>query len=191
MSTAARLATYDDLLAIPEGTKAEVIDGELITFTSPLPAHRRVQSRLSRLIGAPFDDENQTPEAWWLIQEVDIRFASHDIASPDVAGWHRCRLPNPWKTRPIEVVPDWICEVLSPSNERHDRVRKMDLYWRHRVPVYWLIDPDRRVVEVYTHHSNGWTNFGAFDGYAVPRLPPFAAIELPIREIFPPEERTA
>jgi hypothetical protein len=52
------------------------------------------------------------PGGWWSLPEVDVRLARHQIVRPDVAGWRRERLPEPWDVRPIDVVPDWICEVV-------------------------------------------------------------------------------
>ena len=64
-----------------------------------------------------------------------------------MAGWRRERLADPWDLRPIEIVPDWICEVLSPSNIADDRVRKRRLYAEHALAFYWLLDPTARTLE--------------------------------------------
>ena len=48
--------------------------------------------------------------------EVDVALGPNDVVRPDLAGFRRERLPRPGNIRPIEVVPDWVCEVLSPSS---------------------------------------------------------------------------
>src|SRR5688572_16647541 len=115
---AARLATYEDLLVLPEHVRAEIVAGQVITSPGALPKHSRAVRTLGSFIGKPFDDDDGRggPGGWWILVEVDIRLSPHDIVRPDLSGWRRTRLPEPWDIRPIDVVPDWICEVTSPSN---------------------------------------------------------------------------
>lgn len=99
MSDAApRLATYDDLLALPEETRAEIVAGEVRTAPGPLPKHSRAVRALGSCIGGPFDDDDGRggPGGWWILVEVDVRQSEHDIVRPDLAGWRRERLPEPW-----------------------------------------------------------------------------------------------
>src|SRR5689334_14564836 len=124
MEAARKLATYDDLLALPEeGPKVEVIGGELITLPSPRGRHARSQRSLGSFIGKPFDDDDGYggPGGWWIYSDIDVQLGPHDIVRPDLVGVRRERLPDP-DVRPIPLAPDWICEILSPSNERHDRI---------------------------------------------------------------------
>lgn len=186
MSPALKLATYDDLLAYPEGEHVELHAGQIVAMTGPLPEHSRVQGGIARFIGGPFDGDIEGPEGWWILLEVDVRFTAHDVTRPDHAGWRRTRLPNPRGVRPIDVVPDWICEVLSPSNARHDRVYKQQLYARHGVRHYWLIDPFERTLEAYALREGQWSVVGSYDHTALARVPPFDAIELPVGRLFFP-----
>lgn len=186
MTAAPKLNTYEDLLGIPEGVHAELHAGELVTFTGGLPEHGRAQRGIGSYIGRPFDDEYDGPGGWWITPEIDVRFTLHDIVRPDLAGWRRTRLPSPKGVRPIDVVPNWICEVLSPSNERHDRVFKQQLYARHGVPNYWLVDPIEEILEAYILQNGAWTVAGTYDRDAVARIPPFEAVELPVGRLFFP-----
>ena len=192
MTAAPKVATYDDLLAFPEGTRAEVIRGVVSVQPAPLPRHSRVQRTLGSYIGQPFDDDDGRggPGGWWILPEVDVRLSAHDIVQPDVGGWRRERLVDPWDTRPIDVVPDWICEVTSPSNARHDRVTKARLYLEAGVPALWLIDPETRVLEALIRDGTGerarWVEAGRFGDGDVVRIPPFEAIELDVGRLFPP-----
>lgn len=192
MTAARKLATYEDLLALPEDAPAEVIGGELVALPGALPRHGYAQIGLGGLLRGPFDrGRGGGPGGWWILPEVDVRLGAHDIVRPDLAGWRRERLPSPWNTRPIDVVPDWIAEVLSPSCEKRDRVTKMRLYAHAGVPHYWLIDPAERCLEVYALEGARWVLAGSFDDTSVARIPPFEAIELPVGELFPPEEPPA
>jgi Uma2 family endonuclease len=187
---ARKLATWEDLAALPEGTRAEVLAGSLVVPPSPLPRHARAQRALGSFVGRPFDDDHDRggPGGWWILLEVDVRLAPHDVVRPDLAGWHRERLPAPWDTRPIEVVPDWICEVVSPSNASQDRVRKREIYARSGVRFFWLVDPDARTLEALRlDPSTGlWIEVGAYDETAHARIAPFEAIELEVGRLFPP-----
>lgn len=190
MDPARKLATYDDLLALPDGVKGEVIAGSIVLPPAPLPRHSNAQRALSGFIGRPFhdDDGRGGPGGWWIFLEVDIRLTLHDIVRTDIAGWRRARLPNPWDTRPIEVVPDWICEVVSPSNAAHDRVTKRKLYARHGVAHYWILDPHERTLETLRLDptSKAWVDGGSYDDSALARIPPFEAVELEVGRCFPP-----
>ena len=188
MDPARKLATYEDLLALPGDVKAEILDGVIITQHSPLPRHAKVQRALGNFIGSAFDDDDGFggPGGWWILPEVDVRFAVHKIVRPDLAGWRRERLPDPWDTRPIDVRPDWVCEILSPSNAAVDRVRKSRLYAEHEVPFYWMVDPAERTLEARRLVDGSWLEVGTFDDTSVARIAPFEAIELDVGRLFPP-----
>ncbi len=188
MDPARKLATYEDLLALPEDVKAEILDGVVITQQSPLPRHSKVQGALRRFVGGPFDDDDGFggPGGWWFLLEVDVRFAAHQIVRPDLAAWRRDRLPDPWDTRPIDTRPDWLCEILSPSNAAMDRVRKSRLYAEHGVPFYWIVDPAERTLEARRLVEGSWLDVGTFDDTSVARIVPFEAIELDVGRLFPP-----
>jgi Uma2 family endonuclease len=184
------LATWEALRTLPEGVKGEVVHGVLVTPPAPLPRHSSVQGKLRRFIGGAFDDDDGSggPGGWWVFLEVDVRLSPHDIVRPDLAGWRRERLANPWDVRPIDVVPDWICEIISTSNAGHDRVTKRELYARHGVMHYWLADPSAGTLETLRldPQSKRWVDAGAFDASARARIQPFDAIELDLSRVFPP-----
>jgi Uma2 family endonuclease len=190
MSVARKLATYDDLLRLGDEQRGEVIAGSLVLAPAPLPRHSRVQGALRRFVGGPFDDDDGHggPGGWWILLEVDVRLSSHDVVRPDLSGWRRERLPSPWDTRPIDVAPDWVCEITSPSNARHDRVTKARLYASSGVRALWLLDPVEHVLEALVLDEQGrWVEAGRFTDGDVARVAPFDAIELDVARLFPPE----
>jgi Uma2 family endonuclease len=192
MPPASRPATYQDLLALPEDVRAEVLGGALLMSPSPLPKHSKAQGAVRGLLGVPFDDDHGRggPGGWWMFVEVDVALGPHDIVRPDLAGWHRERLPRPGNVRPIEVRPDWVCEVLSPSTAARDRVTKRNLYARAGIPYYWLIDPDARVLEALALREGTWVEVGVYDDSALARIAPFEAIELEVGRLFLPREES-
>jgi Uma2 family endonuclease len=183
MAHARNLATYDDLLAIPEKVRAEILAGEIIVQPSPSFEHQTLFGGLySELLG-PFMRGRGGPGGWWIIPDVDVRFTRNDVVRPDLSGWRRVRLPSPGEKRPIDVVPDWICEVLS-TNKHYDRTYKADLYATHGVGHYWLIDPIMRVLEAFALKSGRWERIGGYDEEAVAQIPPFEGYELTLHEPF-------
>ena len=74
MNVARKLATYDDLLALPEGVKAEILSGSLVVMPSPRPGHANVQGALRRFVGGPFHDDDGFggPGGWWIFADVDV-----------------------------------------------------------------------------------------------------------------------
>lgn len=189
MEAAQRFATYEDLLALPDAVRAEVMGGEVVVNPAPLPRHSRVQRALSHFVGGPFDDDDGHggPGGWWILLEVDVHFATHDIVRPDLAGWRRERLSDPWEMRPITVVPDWICEVISPSHAGWDRVYKRQLYLRHGVDFYWIVDPGERTLEALQREGERWMEVGSYDDSELVVVPPFQTIPLDLARVFPPK----
>jgi Uma2 family endonuclease len=185
---AVKLATYADLLQLPDDVRAEIIAGQLYTAPAPLPKHSRAQRALGRFVGGPFDDDDGHggPGGWWIFVEVNIQLGRHDVVRPDLAGWRRDRLPDPGNQRPIKVVPDWVCEVLSPSTAARDRVQKRKLCADSGVAHHWLIDVDARTLEAFELQAQRWVLAGSYGDDAVARVAPFAEIELPVGRLFLP-----
>jgi Uma2 family endonuclease len=100
----------------------------------------------------------------------------------------RERLPRPGKVRPIELRPDWVCEISSPSTAARDRVTKRHLYARAEILHYWLIDPEARVLEALCLRDGSWFEMGVYDDTAVARIAPFEAVELELGRLFLPRE---
>ena len=88
MASAERLATYEDLLALPEGVRAEVLAGEVVSAPSPLPKHNRIARVLGSVIGGPFDDDDGRggPGGWWIAHR-SRRFPTEAfwLRSPDTS----------------------------------------------------------------------------------------------------------
>lgn len=78
----------------------------------------------------------------------------------------------------IELAPDWVCEVASPSTQRADRLLKMPIYLRAGVPWLWIVDPLTELVEVYQGDGARWVVAATAVGAGAVRLPPFDALEL-------------
>lgn len=175
---ARRRATYEELLNLPENTTGEIIDGELTVTPRPSRKHIYTSSVLDKKLGPPYQfGEGGGPGGWIILVEPEIGF-NQDILVPDLAGWKQERFPRAEDHNWISIAPDWVCEVLSSSTARFDRVKKMPVYARHEVSFCWLIDPALTTLEVFQLESGRWYLFGAYEGAQKVRVEPFSAIEI-------------
>jgi Uma2 family endonuclease len=78
----------------------------------------------------------------------------------------------------FELAPDWVCEVVSPSTARVDRVRKVPIYAREGVSHLWLVDPLQQTLEVFQLEGRRWVLISTHGGAETVRAEPFAALEL-------------
>lgn len=179
MSEARRKATYDDLLRVPEHLVAEIVDGELYTSPRPAARHAYASSGLGVDLTAPFARGRGGPGGWWILDEPELHLAE-DVLVPDLAGWRWERMPSIPDVVAFELAPDWVCEVLSPSSARLDRIKKMAAYARHGVGHAWLVDPIAKTLEVYRLQDGLWLRIGAHEGDERVRAEPFEAVELEI-----------
>jgi Uma2 family endonuclease len=165
----------------PEAMIAEVIDGELSLMPRPRRRHLRAAGELHGELRGPFDRGRDGPGGWVFLDEPELHLGPRpDIVIPDLAGWRRERLGEGFldESDALTLAPDWCCEVLSPSTEKVDRGRKMDVYHRESVGHVWLLSPTLRTLEVYRRADPGWLRVATFEGDALVRAEPFDAVEL-------------
>jgi Uma2 family endonuclease len=170
-------ASYQDLLKLPENLVGEILNGELHSHPRPAPKHAQAYSALGYSLGGPFSGGMGGPGGWWILDEPELHL-ENDILVPDIAGWRRDRMPELPDTAWFELVPDWICEILSPSTSRIDRTIKMPLYAQQGVQHLWLVDPDLRTLEIYALNGDKhWTLLTTLKDNDAVSQPPFDAIE--------------
>jgi Uma2 family endonuclease len=178
--------TLADLDALPPGIVGEIIEGVLYTMTKPRMRHQRATLRIGSGVGDPFDMGRGGPGGWWIVPEPGIELPSTPEISPDVAGWRRERMPEMPVDEPIRLVPDWVCEILSPTTRRHDMLRKQPYYARVGVAFLWLVDIDARVLTAHRLESSGWHIIGTYSDETEVRIAPFDAVPLNVTDWWPP-----
>lgn len=171
-----RRATYQDVLDAPEDMVAEIINGELVLSPRPKAPAMGVASSLHLELGGPFDRGRGGPGGWVILFEPEVHFED-DVLVPDVAGWRAERMPV-LPDGMFTVIPDWVCEVLSKSTERRDRMEKMAIYAAMGISHVWLIHPIKRTVEAYRREGKRWITVGLHQHDVRARIEPFDAIEL-------------
>jgi Uma2 family endonuclease len=181
---AKRRAAYADLAAVPAHLVAEIIDGELVTHPRPVPKHVLAANRLYFELTGPFDFGRDGPGGWIFAIEPELHLGEQ-VVVPDLAGWRRERLPALPDTAYIETAPDWVCEVLSPSTERYDRIAKRRIYAEAGVPHLWLLDPRSQLLEVFALDGQNWRLAGTYQGADNVGGPPFEAISFALSALFP------
>ena len=178
-----REATYEDLARLPDLYVAEIVGGELHASPRPALRHVDVSSSLGMVLGPPFQQGRGGPGGWRILDEPELHFG-RDVLVPDLAGWRRARLPTVPDTAYTSIVPDWLCEILSPSTAAFDRTNKLGVYAREGVPSAWIIDPQARTLEVLRLESGGWTIVASHTGNDVVRAEPFADIGLDLGSLW-------
>lgn len=185
----ARRATIEDWLAIPEERRAELVGGRIVYQGMPGPVHGRTQGAIISLVRGSYDRRPAgagRPGGWWLSMEVDMEIAGLGCR-PDVLGWRRDKhttLPEPDARGVVTSVPDWICEVLSPSTAHVDLGEKRLGYHRAGVEHYWIADPHNATLTVLRRTADGYLiELVAGRGDSV-RAQPFAAVEIDVGLLF-------
>ena len=136
--------TYEDYAKTPEGERYELIDGELIMAAAPNMAHQRVGIRLGTefefyVIHADLGEVYMAP--------TDVYLTDTDVVQPDILFISKART-HIRNGKNIKGAPDLVVEILSPSTSYYDRGYKQDLYARHGVKEYWLVNPYAKQVTV-------------------------------------------
>ena len=167
--------TYEDYAALPaDGRRYEIHDGELSVTPAPGTQHQEVKAnlfdvlrhhvkehRLGKLFDAP----------------IDCILTQTAIVQPDIVFVDTERLPI-ISERGIEGVPTLVVEVLSPSTAHLDRGAKAQLYARHAVPFYWIVDPRSRTIDAYMLVEGAYQLAARLEGSEARALLPLADLVL-------------
>lgn len=138
--------TIDDIYALPDGERAELIDGKIYYMAPPSRRHQRI------LIDLSYQIENYIRNKKGLC-EVDIApfavFLNEDdinYVEPDISVI--CD-PSKLDEKGCHGAPDWIIEIVSPTNKSMDYYKKLFKYKTAGVREYWVVDPEKKLIMVY------------------------------------------
>ena len=143
--------TAEDYYNMPEEIRAELIEGQIVYMAAPSTQHQRILSRLHLVIGNYIDAKGGDCEVFPAPFSVQLRKEDDTIVEPDI-----CVICDPDKIteRGCLGAPDWIIEIVSPSNPRHDYITKLSLYSNANVKEYWIIDAEQNRIYVYNLQDN-------------------------------------
>ena len=144
---------YDDLWSLPQddGLRRELIDGELYVTPSPVRRHQRVVAAITAALFAQTREHGGEV----LPAPADVYFSERTVVQPDVVFVSADRVGQLGDERYVDIAPDLLVEVSSPSTCRLDLVRKRALYEREGVVEYWFVDLEAGVVDVYRLDQQG------------------------------------
>lgn len=184
---ARRKATLEEFWAIPEQQRFhELIGGELIEKAAPSGEHSEAQGAMLEALRPSYSRSSGgggAPGGWWLLPEVEV-LLDGQIVRPDITGFRRERYPGRPTGTPLEVRPDWVCEVLSESNATNDTVKKLRLNHRAGIPHYWIVDPTRMTLTVMRWSEQGYIMLQNAERGEVVRAEPFEQRPIAVGTLF-------
>lgn len=166
-------------MSLPEGSRAELIDGELFTCPSPRSRHQDAVGNLFRRL-ADFVATRKLGKVY--VAPFDVHLPSGDIVEPDILYVAKANLGivQDW----VKGVPDLVIEVLSPEGIERDRIVKRDLYAQNGVGEYWIVDPEARAVEVFSLHGSRYEPNGYFESADILMSSLLPEFKLAIADLF-------
>lgn len=141
----ARPFTVEDYDLLPEGSRYQLIDGELLMSPSPSALHQRI---LGALFFALQQYLHSHPNGLVLLSPFDVQLSNLDVFQPDLCWFSSGRRSRVTPQRALGA-PDLVVEILSPRTAHYDLQLKRPLYARDGVRELWLIDPDQHSLALY------------------------------------------
>lgn len=144
--------TVDDIYQLAEGTRAELIQGELYMQAAPSTNHQRISAILARRIGNHIEKKGGRCEVFTAPFAVFLFEDEYTYLEPDI-----CVICDTDKLTEdgCDGAPEWVIEIVSPSSKKMDYQTKTELYQDAGVREYWIVDPEREMVTVYRDRF-GW-----------------------------------
>ena len=181
--------TYEDYLATPSDERYELLDGDLIMVPAPNLKHQKVQRRLGQRL-SQFIEEHDLGEFFYA--PCDVFLSDSNVVQPDllfVSREHEHLLSDGEKVR---GAPDLVVEILSPSTADKDRGStadkdrgsKRELYGRHGVAEYWLVDPIAETVSIHRQRGGVLAATDTFSRGQTLRSALLAGLELRLDDVF-------
>lgn len=138
--------TVEDIYALPDGQRAELIDGQIYDMAPPSPLHQKLVHQLSRIIGNYIERKGGPCEVYLAPFAVFLNQDDHNYVEPDISVI--CD-PNRINDRGCNGSPDFIIEIVSPSSQRMDYLTKLFKYRTAGVREYWIVNPMKETVQTY------------------------------------------
>ncbi len=152
--------TIDDIYALPEGQRAELIDGQIYDMAPPSPMHQELVMELSATLRDYIKKNGGPCKVYPAPFAVFLNEDDRNYVEPDISVI--CD-PSKVDNRGYQGAPDFIIEIVSPSSQRMDYLTKLFKYRTAGVREYWIVNPLQRTVQVYSFEGTEDSTQYSFD----------------------------
>ena len=173
--------TYEDYRTAPADKRYELLGGDLLMVPAPNLRHQEVQFRLSQELGR-FILDHELGKLFYA--PCDVVLSDTDVVQPDLLFVSRGREHLLSGGENVRGAPDLVVEILSPATADRDRGYKRELYGKHGVTEYWLVDPIAETVSLHRQHGGVLAVIHTFGREQTLRSPLLAGLELHLNDIF-------
>ena len=152
--------TIEDIYALPDGQRAELIDGQMYMMAPPSRIHQKLVSQFTKIIGNYIDAKHGDCEVYPAPFAVFLNEDDRNYIEPDVSViCDKHKLTD----KGCSGAPDWIIEIISPSDAQRDYGLKLFKYRSSGVREYWIVNPKTRTVNVFDFENEQASNQYSFD----------------------------
>ena len=155
-----KIYTVEDIYNLPDGQRAELIDGNLYNMAPPTRQHQQIILYLARKISDYIDEKKGSCEVDLAPFAVFLNEDNRNYVEPDISVI--CD-KNKLTDKGCNGAPDWIIEVVSPGSQRMDCMIKLFKYRTAGVKEYWIVDPLKKLVTVYDFLQDGFGEYSMSD----------------------------
>ena len=167
-----RLFTIDDIYALPEGSRAELIDGQIYYMAPPSRTHQRLVHLFDRTIGNYIQTNGGKCEVYPAPFAVYLDQDDLNYLEPDISVI--CD-PSKLDEKGCHGAPDWVIEIVSESSRRMDYAIKLFKYRSAGVREYWIVDPLKQRSTVYNFQHDTMDEYsfeeempaGIYEGFCI------------------------
>lgn len=150
------LYTIDDIYKLPEGTRAELIDGQIYYMAPPSRIHQEIVGTLYRKIANYIESKKGSCKVYIAPFAVFLNENDTNYVEPDISVI--CD-KNKLADKGCTGAPDWIIEIVSPGSRRMDYFIKLFKYRSAGVREYWIVDPSKNRVTVWNFETDNTDDF--------------------------------
>ena len=159
-----RVYTINDIYDLPEGMRAELINGKIYYMAPPTRIHQKLVSIFNQIIANHIDSNHGTCEVYPAPFAVFLDESSINYVEPDISVI--CD-PKKLDEKGCHGAPDWIIEIVSPSSRMLDYHVKLFKYCNAGVAEYWVVDPEKKRITVHNFHKETTEEYGLYDSVPV------------------------
>ena len=159
-----KIYTTADIYALPDGERAELIDGQIYFMAPPSRKHQDIAGELFGTIREFIKSNGSSCRPYIAPFAVFLNENDKNYVEPDISVI--CD-PNKLHDNGCIGAPDWIIEIVSPSSRPMDYYKKLFKYRTAGVREYWIVDYERSLVTVYDFQNDSATNYTFADDIPV------------------------